>query len=435
MSTLIEVACAKVLEKVETKMISIRGALEDYVKLDKSIAAVRDVVLSLCLGTVRNYILIDTLLTHVGLNVNKLDSFQRNLLRVIAYELKFRDIPVDRVRKCLKYVKVRVNFNDVLSIRDISIEDIVRDLDTVTRLSVRYSIPKWLVSYLMQHFPETEVENMLRAFNEKAPMYIRVNISKISREELVRRLCRYNIKLEEDPDLPDVVKVLELGVRLESVEEYRKGLFYIQDKASALVGHVVKRFVDNVELVLDVCSAPGGKTMHISELYNRKVRVVALDVSYRRILTENDLLHKYGYENVDLVCANSLRLPTLDRRVDVIIVDPDCTSLGKLAHSPEVRLWIRKHHINEYARHQYKLLRSLVMKYRGKSRYLIYSTCTITLEENEYNIQKIMNEFGIELVNIDKYFSKFSNSLMPGTLRLLPHIHGTNGYFIALLRL
>ncbi len=433
--TLVEVACARILQRVEERMISIRGAVEDYLKVDPSVRGVRDVLLALCLGTVRNYILLDRLLRHVGIPVEKYSGFRRHLLRVLAYEIRFREIPPDRVRKVLTSCRFPdIRSEDLIKIRDISINDLVRDTDLVERLSTIYSIPRWLVEYLLKRFPDSEVESLLKAFNEKATMYIRVNVTRVTRDELIRRLRDRGVIVEEDEDLPDVAKVRSLNTSLEQIPEYREGLFYIQDKASALVSHVATTCVPHIRRVLDTCSAPGGKAMHLSELQRRRVHIVALDVSYRRIETEKNLLQRYEYHNVDVVCTNALKPCVRDKEFDLVIVDPDCTSLGKLAHSPEVRLWIKKRHISEYARHQYKILRAIILNIRTRPLYILYSTCTITFEENEDNIRKLIEEHGIDLVELSS-FSKFQNPFMRGTLRLFPHIHNTNGYFIALLRL
>ncbi len=430
--TLIEVACAKILARVEQKQISIRGALEDYLKVDPSIRPVRDVVLALCLGTVRNYVLLDYLVKHVtGLETWRLPLFERYLVRVLTYEIKYRDCDLQRTERALKYCKrVNIDLRTLLRIRDVDPNDIVSNLDTESRLHVLYSVPRWLVRYMLSVFGIEETENMLRAFNQRAPLYIRVNISRVSREELLRRLRSRGVDAYPDDDLDDIILVKKLNVGLESLPEYRSGLFYIQDKASALVGHVVKLLTRRYSRVLDACSAPGGKAMHLQELV--KCYVVAADVSYRRILTERNLVKRYLYTDIDLICSNMIKPPLKRVNIDVIVLDPDCTSLGKLAHSPEVRLWIRRHHINEYARHQFKLASSLIRNVNFT--HLVYSTCTITLEENEHLIKKLCDEFGLELVDLSERFSKFSSRFLPGTLRAFPHVHRTCGYFVAALR-
>jgi len=430
--TLIEVACARILERVEKKMISIRGAIEDYVKIDPSIRPVRDVILALCLGTVRNYVLLDYLVRYTcGIDLVKLSLFEKYLIRVLAYEVKFRECSPDRAKRVLKHCRgVRLSAQDLFKIRDVNINDLTRCLSIEERLHVRYSVPLWLVKYLISNFGLEDTEKMLAAFNDRAPLYIRVNIRKVSREELLKRLIERGVEAYPDEDLEDVIYIERLNVNLESLEEYRTGLFYIQDKSSALVGHVTKMLVLDSFKVVDACSAPGGKAMHLQEI--AKCYIIAADVSYRRLLTERGLVARYSYTDIDLVCANMLRPPLRKIKTDVVLLDPDCTSLGKLAHSPEVRLWIRRHHIRDYARHQYKLARSIINNIDFK--YLVYSTCTITIEENEQNITKLCEEFNLEVVNLADTFKKFSNKFLPGTLRLFPHTHRTGGYFIAVLR-
>ncbi len=430
--TLIEVACARILRRVEKKMISIRGAIEDYLKIDPSVRHVRDVILALCLGTVRNYVLLDYLVSHVsGIDMGQVPLFERYLVRVLAYEVKFRDCQVSRVERVLRYCRhVRIDSRTIMYIKDVDLDDIIRELSVDRRLHVRYSVPLWLVRYLVSLFGLEEAEKILRAFNEKFPLYIRVNIRRVSREGLLKRLQARGIEAYPDEDLDDLIRVDKLNVSLESLPEYRRGLFYIQDKASVLVGHVIRHLAGNALKVLDACSAPGGKAMHLQEL--TRCYISAADVSFRRILTERDLVSKYSYANIDLVCANMLKPPIRKMKVDVVLLDPDCTSLGKLAHSPEIRLWIRRHHIYDYSRHQFKLARSLASSVEYT--YLVYSTCTITVEENENIIRKLCDELNLEIVDLSSDYAKFSNKLLNGTLRLFPHIHRTGGYFIAVVR-
>ena len=419
----VEVAAAWVLARVEARGIPVRGAVEDLVKAFPEMRSVRSVVTALSLDTLRNYRLLDALLRYVGLRPRKL--LHRNLLRVLLYEARWRN----RIDRLPRFHKLLSSWGlDPTALNravELPVDEVLAGYSEVARLAVLYSVPDWVVRALLRVLPLREVEEFLKAINGPQPMYIRVNVSRITREELLRRFREAGIDAEADEDLPDVIRVRGVG-ELEKLPGYSEALFYIQDKASALVGHVAA-LTGPVE-VLDACSAPGGKAMHVSELM--RCRVVALDASPHRLATEAQLIKRYGYENIDLVLADARRMPIRLRR-RLVIVDPDCSSIGKMGHSPELRLFIKPSMVPRLARLQRRLLRE-ALSVVAPGDYVLYSTCTVTLEENEDVVRSVLGE--AELVDLSGHFPRFANSMMPGTLRVWPHRHGANGYFIALLR-
>ena len=419
----VEVAAAWVLARVESRGIPVRGAVEDLVQRWPEFRRVRAVVTALSLDTLRRYRLLDALLAHVGLRPRRV--FDRNLLRVLLFEARFRG----RDDRLGGFEKLLTAWGyDPSALRravETPVEEVLGGLSEVARLAVLYSFPEWVVRAVLRVLPLGEVVQFLEALNSPQPMYLRVNTSRVSRDELLGRLREAGVKAEPDEDLPDVIRVWGVG-ELERLPGYSEGLFYIQDKASALVGHVAA--LTGASEVVDACSAPGGKAMHVSELM--RCRVVAIDSSPHRLATEARLVARYGYDGIDLVLADSRRIPVkLGRRL--VVVDPDCSSIGKMGHSPELRLFIKPQMVPRLARLQRRLLEE-ALAVVGKGGYVLYSTCTVTLEENEEVVKRVLDR--AELVDLADRFPRFANPLMPGTLRVWPHRHGANGYFIALLR-
>ncbi|NPA99855.1 MAG: hypothetical protein GXO10_00610 [Crenarchaeota archaeon] len=424
----VEEICAEVLKDVEEKRISIRGAIEDR-KENPLIRKLRSLILALCLETVRRYVLLDKIWEHVVGEVPR-DSYRRNLIRIVTYEAKYRNVEARRLLRVCMRNNIKVSKEHIRRLRDISENDIVRGLSYEEKLHVKYSIPLWLVKYVLDKFPDGE--RILESFSQKLPTYARC---RIDRRQVLKRLAEIGISAEEDPDLDDAI-VLERA-RLSLIEKTLGNSIYIQDKSSMLVAHVVEKTVNNNNVgiikIVDTCSAPGGKAIHVVDRLRRCI-IIGIDISYRRLLTERYLIYKYDvHHRIDISCSSALRLPLRSLNPDIVIVDPDCTSIGKLSHSPEIRLWLRQHHVHDMARLQYKILKNVIENLRGRF-HIVYSTCTITFEENEENISKICDEYGLEIVDLCSIFPKFCNIYMRGSLRLFPHLHRTGGYFISCVR-
>ncbi len=425
-----EVVVAEVLAAVEARRASLREVMERYFKRFRELEVIKGLVRAYSLAVLRNFKLLDFIASReLGIRVEELDFFKRNLLRAVVYEAAFRDVSIERLEKASKPLKVAAR--DLVKLRDLSIDRLLKPLPVLERLSVRYSQPKWVVEYLVKLLGLKEAMELLRSFNRPATVWIRVNTLKITRRELARSLRRRGLLVVEDEDLPDVLKVLKLKSSLSRLPEHEKGFFYIQDKASALVAHVLSP-QENADLV-DLCAAPGGKATHAAQLTKCKVKILALDLSARRMAVLKKLAFKLGVHCIDAVVADS-RTPPLRGKFDNVVVDPDCSSLGKLGHSPEIRLWTPPRYVEEYAALQRELLKKglKLLKPGGK---LIYSTCTFTLEENEQLVKEVCDEVGgVEPAEQTPFIGDPGFEDLVEAQRLFPHRHSTQGFFIAELR-
>ncbi len=421
----IEEICAEILRDVEERQISIRGAIEDRIG-EELVRRFRSLILALCLEVVRRYILLDKIFEHTVGDPPR-DLYRRNIVRIITYEAKYRSVSVDRLVRICRKNRIKVSRNDIYSIRSLDENEIIKNLNYEERLHVLHSIPVWLVRYILRRF--VDGEKIIESFSKKLPTYVRC---RIERDVIVKKLRDLGIEAREDPDINDAIIVDK--IKLNIVERELGNLIYVQDKPSMLIAHIARNIVkkDNIK-VLDICSAPGGKAIHVADIFP-KATIIGIDISYRRLITERNLSYRYNVQNkIDLICTSALKTSIRECSPDIVIIDPDCSSIGKLSHSPEIRLWLREHHIYEMARLQYKIMKNILRVLR-ENIIIIYSTCTITFEENEMNIERICNEHGLELINLCEIFPKFCNIYMRGSLRLFPHVHNTGGYFIACIK-
>ncbi len=396
---LIEEHASRILASVERSMLNARYVIERYFSKRPELRSLRRVVTSLVFGTIRNYILLDRVARALGVEGPTWNK------RVILFEAMFRDLSMERVKEAAVRLNVR---GPIHKARDVDPNDVLPSNPT-EMLSVKYSIPRWIVEYSLKWVPDPV--KFLGSLNKKPPMWLR---SRVDPDKLVRELERHGVEVQVDREIPYALRV----VRGNPVNTplFKEGKFYIMDKASQAVVYELGHL--NAFLLIDVASAPGGKAIHAADL---GARVVGIDISFRRLREEKALVSLYGAD-IDLALADSRSIP-VRRSSAKFLVDPDCTSLGKIAHSPEIRLWVRPHHIRKMVKLQRDLLRAAAnVAERGAE--IVYSTCTITYEENERNAEWASQELGLEPVNTRVGLRTTLGS------RMYPHIHGTEGFYI-----
>ena len=424
----IEVIVAEILARVEVSRLSLRSVMEEYFKQRPRLKQARGLARAYATGVLRTYRIVDELADRVlGLDPEVLPPFERNLLRALLYEARFRDVRGERILA----IGARYGFKEMdraalRRVRELDVKELVRGLSRVARMAVEYSQPDWVVEYLVKLLGLRDARRLLEAFNREPITWIRVNTARIGVERLESRLRRRGVIVERDEHLPFMLKVVRSEVSISRIPEYRRGLFYIQDKGSALAAYLL----GGGGMVVDITAAPGGKASLLHQLWSTEV--IALEIKRRRTMVMKELLNRLRAWKVYTVTADS-RLAPLRGRFSKVLVDPDCSSLGRLGHSPEIRLWIKPSVISKHAFEQRALLRvAYDLLERGGE--LVYSTCTLTLEENEENIAWALESLGMELLEARPRVG------LPGFLglreaqRLYPHLHGTTGFFIAKLR-
>ncbi len=231
-----------------------------------------------------------------------------------------------------------------------------------------------------------------------------------------------------------VVKSLYDVVKVRELPEFEEGLIYPQSLPSIIVGRLVSP--RNGEVIVDMCSAPGGKTGHLVELSCGRALIYAFDHSKKKIDNMVEELGRLGHLNhVNILKADSryLHLDYSWLRADKVLIDPPCSALGVI---PKILDSKKYYDVRILADYQFQFLKTAakIVKDGGM---ISYSTCTVTLEENEEVVEKAVSGLGLEVVEPRIKVGSDGITSMPWGQRLMrfhPHIHGTPGYFIALLR-
>jgi NOL1/NOP2/sun family putative RNA methylase len=264
------------------------------------------------------------------------------------------------------------------------------------------------------------------------PAYIRVNTLKGGEEEILQKLASEGVKLQKTTPLQCTYKVLELKQPLNTLESSKLGLFYIQDEASCFAAQAAAPKAGSK--VFDVCAAPGAKTTFLAQLMQNQGSIVSVDFSRRRMKTWRQEVNYMGVQNAQAVTMDA-RLPLpLMGEADLVILDPPCTSTGVFAKQPSAKWRLSQKSIENMAQVQQLMINNCSQKVASGG-YLAYSTCSITVEENEMVIERFLKEHpDFHLVEITPELGSPGLRGLTQCRRLYPHLHECNGFFIAKLQ-
>lgn len=312
------------------------------------------------------------------------------------------------------------------------LQPILDAADDEERLSLETYQPLWFVKYIVNLLGSEEAAPFLHASNTPPPTYIRLNTLKGNTQEILQKLAAEGVKLEKAEPLKDTYKVQELKQPLNTLESSKQGLFYIQDKASCFASQAAAPKPGSK--VLDVCAAPGAKTTYLAQLMQNQGSIVSVDFSKRRMKTWRQETNYMGVTIADAVTADA-RLPLpLTGEADLVVLDPPCTSTGVFAKQPSAKWRLSQKSIENMAEVQQEMINNCSQKV-APGGYLTYSTCSITVEENEMVIERFLREHpDFHLVEISPELGSPGLRGLTQCRRLYPHLHQCNGFFIAKLQ-
>lgn len=373
----------------------------------------------------------------------------RNILRVGVYQLMFMDkVPVSAaVNESVNLAK-RYGHKGTVGLVNGVLRNVARSLseiaypdqekDPVQHIAVKYSHPAWLVERWLKEFGFAETVELCRANNEIPPNAVRTNTLRISRDELKKRLEAEGIQVTEGRLAPETL-LLEGFKSVGSIAAHREGLFLVQDESSTLVGHALKPAPGS--LVIDACSAPGGKTTHLAQLMRNSGRIVACDVHAHKLNLVRENVERLDITIIEPVLLDATRLhEKFAGLADYILVDAPCSGLGVLRRRPEIRWRKEPGQIAELRDLQLAILDSAArcLKPGGA---LVYSTCTVTEEENTGVVHEILRrrpelkaESLADCLPGSLAGTPGLETIPEGYVQFLPHRHGTDGFFISRLR-
>lgn len=292
----------------------------------------------------------------------------------------------------------------------------ITGMDEINTLSIKYSYPAWLVAYLLKDYSYEVVENILVEFSKVKKTHIRVNTLKTTKEEVINVLTNYGLKVE---DAPLVKTGLIVDGNITGHNLLKSGKIIIQDISAQLVSEVINP--NEGEVILDVCSAPGGKSSHLSTLMKNTGTIYACDIHQHKIkLMEKYFTHN-GNTNIKtlLVDARTVKNNFEVSSFDHVLADVPCSGLGVMGHKVDLKYQINLDSIEEIKVLQKEILES-TWDLVKKGGYYTYSTCTINKEENEEQIANFLSEHN----DVEVVYER----------TILPFEYHSDGFFICKMR-
>lgn len=350
-------------------------------------------------GTFKRLIEIDEYISLlITSKLNKLPEMILNILRISSYQLLYmKSVPQsavinEAVNLAKKYGhKGTANLTNAvlrnLLRKQTELENKINNYPLKKRISIKSSIPMWIVDYWSLSINENELEEILLKTLEKPELYLRINTLKISSIDFKNKLKEDNISFNET-EFDDLIELIG-EINLNSLYGFKEGLFYIQDKAAFTV---TKKLAPKPnESILDLCCFPGGKTSHISQEMKNTGKIIAIDNTEKRVDRFNENINKLGATNIEVIIKDASEELGFVEKFDRILVDAPCSGLGIIRRKSEIKYKKTIEDIKRLADIQQKILinASKNLKSGGK---LVYSTCTLSKYENEDNIKVFLEE-------------------------------------------
>lgn len=394
------------------------------------------------LGCVERKITVDYIINLFSkVNVNKMKPVIRNIIRMGTYQIIYMDGTKDfaacdeAVRLAGKrgFTSLKGFVNGVLRNISRNKKDIkYPDKTSKDYLSVMYSTPQWICDMWVDAYGYENTVKMLASQFEKRPLTIRCNTSRITPEELAHKLAAHNIGCVVRTDITEALQITGYDY-LEGIEEFNEGLFTVQDLSSMLVKYAAAPSADDV--VVDVCAAPGGKSMHIAQELTGTGYVDARDISAAKTDIIRQNTERMGMGNIRVHEADACVADTdMYDKTDIVIADLPCSGLGVLNKKPDIKYHITPEALNELSVLQRKIL-DTVNLYVKKGGTLVYSTCTVNPEENVRNALWFAKEHDFDITDLTERIPKELESCVDsnGFIQLMPGMFDNDfdGFFIA----
>lgn len=300
--------------------------------------------------------------------------------------------------------------------------------------SLRANLPLWLFDKFVAQYGEAQALQLADALNQPAPLDLRVNSIKAGREEVAAKLAEAPILCEPTPFSPLGLRVLRKPA-LQNLPLFKEGAIEVQDEGSQLLSQVVG--AKRGEMVVDFCAGAGGKTLSLGAAMRNTGRLYAFDISDKRLAKMKPRVARSGLSNVHPVLIaheRDAKIKRLAGKIDRVLVDAPCSGLGTLRRNPDVKWRQVQESIAELNVKQAAILDSAARLLKAGGR-LIYATCSLLDEENEAIVNQFLTAHtDFSLVPMKDVLAEQKIPLeMQDYLKLLPHLHRTDGFFAAVM--
>ena len=397
-------AAWEILLKVSSGMyadVSLEKVLANYKFTSLDIAFITE----LSFGCIRYRKLLDHWIDHTSkLNHLKQPPKLRWLLHIGLYQiLKMDKIPDSACISTTVEIAKKTELNKLSGVVNAILRNVTRKLkinnlpkfpiNQVERISLKESLPLWLVNEMIDWFGISETKKIAAAFNKKPKIDFRINTLKTTKRECIEIFQKNNIDVGPINKLEHALVLKSKPRSIRKLPGYFEGKWLIQDRSSQWVAPLLNPIKG--DKILDACAAPGTKTTHLAQLIKDEGQILALDRSDFRLNLLKENLERLDIKSVKTLKIDSTKLkdikPEYINHFDKILIDAPCSGLGTLARNPDARWKISKKNIDQLITIQENLLET-IFPLLNKKGLLVYSTCTICPSENNLLIKKFLKK-------------------------------------------
>ncbi len=410
------------LMDIETKEAYSNLALNSNIKNNRP--SNPSFVRNLVYGVLENKILLDYIINgFLKKDIKSLGAKEKTILRMGIYQLGYMNsVPEyagvnESVKLAKKYCKGRDGFiNGVLrnyarnkdKIKMPEVEN-----DETKYFSIKYSCEPWIIKLWEKQYGKDTTKAILEATYGNQGLTIRANPLKTKVETLIERLQEKNIRCDKINNLENGIKISNAEDIIED-ELYEKGLFSVQDGSSIKTVEILSP--KPKEFVIDVCAAPGGKTLAIAEMMENTGEIIALDIYENKLNIVNKQSKRLGVSNIETKVWDSTKTNAeWIGKADRVLADVVCSGLGVIGKKPEIKYKKKTKEFEKLPEKQLSILKAS-SEYVKSGGILQYSTCTINRYENQDVVEKFIKD--------NKNFEVVEEK------EFLPHIDGTDGFYV-----
>ena len=439
----------QVLRAVEVEGAYVHIALDNELQRSGLERRDRGLVTELVYGTLRRRLTIDWVLDQFSRHaLEKMPALLRNNLRMALYQIMFLDniLPAIACNEAVELAKA-VGHKGTVSLVNGVLRAILREpgkadyvkaakgMERAQAISLVHSHPLWLVNTWIKELGPEATEQLCAANNIAPPTFFRANTLRTTRDELLAELAETGLTVSPGLLAPEAIRVLAPSA-VSHLASFRAGHFSIQDEAAMLVGHALAPGPG--ELVYDLCAGLGGKTLHLAALMENQGQIMAFDTHGGKLQALGKMAKRLGVTNIQQIQADATNLPgKYLGRAKRVLLDAPCTGWGVLRRKPDIRWRIQPEQSQGLVLLQRQLLKMAYQCLAPGGR-LVYSTCTINQAENQENVLWLQrNHPDLRLIEAQGQLPVEARGYIDGDspmLQLLPHRHGTDGFFIAILQ-
>ncbi len=404
----------------------------------------------LCLGVVERKIELDFIISKLSNTpLNRLKAGILIILELGIYQLKYlEDISEFAICNEMTSLSKQIGLSKLSGFVNAILRNYLRKKDEILNsypkaddkigyLHIYYSMPEWLCEHFIKEIGFARTEKAFQFFLENKNITVRVLESRLSADEAALLLKNEGVEFDKNKYLGYVFDIKDPAKFLKS-DAFNKGYFQVQDFSSILVGEAANP--DFCSDILDICAAPGGKSLHLADILSKKYQSSNKGTKIGKIVSRDlyefgvELIRKRaeqsGFDNLIAEVKDATVFYEEDaEKYDLIIADLPCSGLGVIGKKPDIKYYVKKEDLKELSDLQFNILRNAV-KYLKCGGALIYSTCTVSHCENDMQTDRIIKELNLEsaAINNTLFFANMSDDYK---IQILPEEYDSDGFFIS----